>query len=289
MLLRIGPSIGPCCYSIGQDVIFKVPRSAILKAFSYSGMALTSRPLASECDATLGLGVEQIEIAQMHRRPLDDFYSWRENKHTGRFGALISVGIRTCSPTSMIDLENNLRVVQQRIADAASRSKRDLNDIRLIAVTKTFPPEIIVAAYDLGVHDFGENRVEEAFGKIPAVGDRSPKVTWHMIGHLQSRKVKDAVPLFDYIHSVDSVELAERIDRGCESPRKTIPILLEVNISGEERKYGFRPEPRDGFFGSVATILELEHIDTQGLMTIAPIVSTPDQVRPFFRHLRVLR
>jgi PLP dependent protein len=187
-------------------------------------------------------------------------------------------------------LERNFQIVQHRIANAATRSGRDPNDIRLIAVTKTLPPETVVAAYELGVRNFGENRVEEALDKIPAVRDQtSPQITWHMIGHLQSRKVKDAISLFDFIHSIDSVDLAERIDRRCEPLGKTMPILLEINASGEATKYGFRSEPRNDLYNKVASILRLGHIKVQGLMTIAPIVSIPDQARPFFRALRLLR
>ncbi len=194
-------------------------------------------------------------------------------------------------------LEKNLRTVQRRIADAATRAKRDPNDIMLVAVSKTFPPEAIIAAYDLGIRNFGENRMEEAAEKIPSAKELLANrpttepldITWHLIGHLQSRKVKSAVRLFDCIHSVDSVELAERIDRICAGHGKTIPILLEVNISGETSKYGFQPEPHDAFFNSATTILKLGNVDVKGLMTIAPIVSNPSDARPFFRALRVLR
>lgn len=191
----------------------------------------------------------------------------------------------------MSDIEKNFRSVQQRISDAAKRAKRDPDDITLIAVSKMFPPEAIIAALELGIQNFGENGVEEAAEKIPKIRDQSPnhQITWHLVGHLQSRKVKDAVPLFDCIHSIDSVELAERIDRNAAAQAKPIPILLEVNISGEASKYGFRPEPRDALFSAVAAILKLKHLDVQGLMTIAPIVLTPPDARPFFRSLRILR
>ncbi len=197
----------------------------------------------------------------------------------------------------MIDLQNNLRSVQERIAQAAKRSNRDPNEITLIAVSKTFPPEAIISAYELGICNFGENRVEEAVEKIPLINDKSPnhlftqsaKITWHLVGHLQSRKVKNAVPLFDYIHSVDTVELAKRIDHRAASIGKIMPILLEVDISGEATKYGFHHEPSNVFFNSVADILKLQNVDVQGLMAIAPIVSNPESARPFFRLLRVLR
>lgn len=197
----------------------------------------------------------------------------------------------------MFDLEKNLPAVQHRIAVAAQRAERDPNDITLVAVSKTFPPEAIVAAYELGVKHFGENRVEEASEKIPLVKNQLANhpitqllhLTWHLVGHLQSRKVKDAVPLFDYIHSVDHVELAERIERNAAAISKTIPILLEVNTSGEASKFGFPLEPRDRFFDAAKKILTLAHLNLIGLMTIAPMVQQPDEARPYFRALRVLR
>jgi len=196
-------------------------------------------------------------------------------------------------------LAENLHRLQERIARAAERAGRDPRDITLVAVSKTFPAETILAAHALGIQHFGENRVEEAAQKIPRVHHlitQSPNhpitpspITWHLVGHLQSRKVKDAVPLFDVIHSIDSVALAQKIEQHAAWLNKTIPILLEVNISGEATKYGFAPEPRETFFEAVRAILALPHLDVQGLMTVAPIVPQPDAARPYFRALRELR
>ncbi len=187
-------------------------------------------------------------------------------------------------------LEQNLKLVQQRIAHAAERAGRDPREITLVAVSKTFPAEAILSAHALGVRHFGENRVEEAAEKIPPINRRrQTAITWHLIGHLQSRKVKDAAPLFDFIHSVDRVALAQKIETRASALGKKIPILLEVNISGEASKNGFAPEPREQFFDAVRAILTLPHLDTQGLMTIAPIVAQPDDARPHFGALRALR
>lgn len=211
----------------------------------------------------------------------------------------------------MVDIEANLRYVQQRIAEAARRVGRDPAEITLVAVTKMFTVEHIQAAYKLGVHHFGENRVHEAAEKIPIVNQwlkehKFPPITWHMVGHLQSRKAKEAVQLFDIIHSVDTLKLAQRLDRllsssipmlrGEEGARKTMPILLEANVSGEESKYGFAlarweedEQQREGFFAVVGEILALPHLEVQGLMTVAPIVAHPEEARPYFRSLRRLR
>jgi len=188
-------------------------------------------------------------------------------------------------------LEQNLALVQQRIARAAERAGRDPRDITLVAVSKTFPVETILAAYALGIRHFGENRIEEATQKIPTVNSRitQSSITWHLVGHLQSRKVKDALPLFDVIHSIDSVALAQKIEARAAALNKTLAILLEVNVSGEASKYGFAPAPREEFFEAVRAILALPHLDVQGLMTIAPIVAQPDAARPYFGALRELR
>jgi len=211
----------------------------------------------------------------------------------------------------MVDIAANLRDVRRRIAEAADRGGRDPAEITLVAVTKLFTVAHIQAAYELGVRHFGENRVHEAAEKIPIVNQwveeraLSP-LTWHMVGHLQSRKAKDAIQLFDVIHSVDSLKLAERLDRvllssppglgGKEGGRKIMPILLEVNVSGEESKYGFAldrwaedEEQRERFFAIVEEILALPQLEVRGLMTMAPIVADPEEARPCFRRLRHLR
>jgi PLP dependent protein len=195
------------------------------------------------------------------------------------------------------DLERNLRSVQQRIADAAASAGRDPREITLVAVSKTFLAEAILAAYALGIRHFGENRVEEAAEKIPIIvrqlpndlTAQRPDIVWHLVGHLQSRKVKDAVALFDFIQSVDSVHLAKRLSERAAAIDKTLPILLQVNVSGEASKSGFAPAPRDAFLSVVNEILALPNLDVQGLMTIAPIADQSDKARPHFRALRELR
>jgi pyridoxal phosphate enzyme (YggS family) len=167
----------------------------------------------------------------------------------------------------------------------------------LVAVTKTVPPEYVVEAYRLGVRHFGENRVEEALDKIPSVhallreahgenGFLSERPLWHMIGHLQRRKVRTAVDLFDRIHSVDSVRLAREIDKRGATVGKVIPVLLEVNVSAEPTKYGFAPGQ---VAAAVVEMLDLPHVRIDGLMTMAPIVAAPEQARPTFRCVRELR
>lgn len=202
----------------------------------------------------------------------------------------------------MVDIEANLRDVQRRIAEAAGRAGRDPAEITLVAVTKMFTVAHIQAAYELGVRHFGENRVREAEEKIPIVNQwveekhtLSP-LTWHMVGHLQSRKAKDAIQLFDIIHSVDTLKLAKRLDRLCRREDRIMPILLEANVSGEESKYGFALErwaedekQRGRFLAIVEEILALPQVEVQGLMTMAPIVADPEEARPYFRRLRRLR
>jgi PLP dependent protein len=196
------------------------------------------------------------------------------------------------------DIARNLKEVNERIENAATRAGRDPSEITLIAVSKTFSAAAVLAANRVGVQNFGENRVEEASEKIPqfdqlCLADHSaiqaPNITWHMIGHLQSRKAKQAAELFGFIQSIDSISLASKLDQSAAALGKLIPILIEVNISGEASKYGLTPEPRASFITTVGQILDLPHLDVQGLMTVAPIVDQPDQARPYFRSLRVLR
>jgi pyridoxal phosphate enzyme (YggS family) len=185
-------------------------------------------------------------------------------------------------------LRQNLTRVHDRIASAAARAGRDAAAITLVAVSKTHPLEALIAAYELGVRHFGENRVEEAATKLPAFRQaiHDPSVVCHMIGHLQSRKAEAAATLFDRVHSVDSVKLAQRLSRFTTRP---LPLLLEVNVSGEENKYGFDGARRAELFGAVEAIASLSNVQLDGLMTMAPIVDDPEQARPVFRALRELR
>ncbi len=191
-------------------------------------------------------------------------------------------------------IEKNLQQVFERISNAAARAGRHPNEITLVAVSKTQPVQAILAAYAAGVRHFGENRVEEAAEKIPVLNQSIPQspnhpITWHLVGHLQSRKAKDAAILFNLIHSIDSVSLARKLDARAAALDKTIPILLEVNTSGEASKFGFALNAKEIFFDAVRQILACAHLDVQGLMTIAPIVEKPEQARPYFRALRELR
>lgn len=190
------------------------------------------------------------------------------------------------------DVESNLRSVRERIAAAALSARREPAQVRLVAVTKTFPPDKVLSAYRAGVRDIGENRIEEAREKIPSVNARiaaNDPIRWHLIGHLQRRKARDAVQLFDLIQSVDSVKLAETLDRHAEGLGRRLPILLQVNVARDPHKFGFATEPQAEFLNRVAQVLELPSLRVQGLMTIGPLVPNAEQARLFFRGLRELR
>ncbi|MDH7485453.1 MAG: YggS family pyridoxal phosphate-dependent enzyme [Anaerolineae bacterium] len=181
------------------------------------------------------------------------------------------------------EIEANLQSVRERIAAAAGRAGRDAAEIMLVAVTKTQPVEVIRAAYELGLRDFGENRVEEAESKF----HRLPEdIRWHMVGHVQSRKAAQAVRPYVLVHSVDSLKLARRLDRFAAEAGRRLPILLEVNVSGEASKYGLRPEE---VAATVEAMRGFAHLQLQGLMTMAPIVPDPEDARPVFAALRELR
>lgn len=194
-------------------------------------------------------------------------------------------------------IARNLAQVQKRITEAALRSGRDPATVMLVAVAKTFPVEAVVAAYQAGVRHFGENRVEEGAIKIPAVraAISGPRSTWHMVGHVQSRKAQAVVAHFDYVHSVDRLKIARRLSRFAQEARRSIPVLLECNVSGEETKFGFDLQGwerdaarRETFFAAVEEILALPGLAVRGLMTMAPFVTDPETVRPVFASLRAL-
>lgn len=182
-----------------------------------------------------------------------------------------------------MDLETNVRTVRQRIEAACARAKRDPNEITLVAVTKGQPPESVCAAAALGLTLFGENKVQEAKAKIPLCPGRA---RWHMVGHLQTNKCRDAVGLFEMIQSVDSLHLAEELNRRAEQAAKTMPILLEVNAVGEASKFGCRP---DQLLADLDRINALPRLEIQGLMTVPPWAIDPEKVRPVFRQMRELK
>ena len=184
----------------------------------------------------------------------------------------------------ILRISQNLQDVERRIAQAARRAGRVPEEITIVAVTKGLAGQVIEAALEAGIRHIGENRVQEAREKIAHLPAFLPmRPTWHMVGHLQRNKVRTAVEIFDIIHSIDSLRLAEVLS---SCTQNTIPVLLQVNISGEGTKSGFSiaelPE-------AVAQITRLPNLAVKGLMTIAPLVSDPEEVRPIFRKLRELR
>lgn len=183
------------------------------------------------------------------------------------------------------ELQIRLEEVRGRIAAAARRRDRDLEDITLVAVSKTHPAAIVSQASTFGVTDFGENRVQEAETKIGELG--LANIRWHLIGHLQANKVRRAVKLFDVIHSLDSVELARRLERSClELGRENLSVLIQVDLAGEATKSG---APVDVLPELVKVVNECSHLSLKGLMVLPPFFADPESVRPFFRRLRELR
>ncbi len=182
-----------------------------------------------------------------------------------------------------VNIKTNIEAVRQRIANACQRAGRSPDEVTTVAVTKTVQPEAIATAFKLGIRHFGENKIQEAEAKIRELSWLEPRPTWHMVGHLQTNKAKVAVEIFDIIHSVDSIRLAEVISRRAE---RTIPILLEVNVAGEASKSGF---PLTEVEPALKVIAHLSQLEIKGLMTIAPMVADSEQVRPIFRQLRSLR
>jgi PLP dependent protein len=182
-----------------------------------------------------------------------------------------------------VDLASNFQKVRERIAGACARAKRDPAEVTLVAVSKSQPPEAIAEAANAGQLIFAENRVQEAKAKIPLCPGR---IQWHLIGHLQSNKCRDAAALFRMVQSVDSLALAEELDKAADKQSKTIPILLEVNIAGESTKFGFKPP---AVLMDMDALNALKRLEIHGLMTIAPYTSDPESVRPIFRQLRELK
>ncbi len=185
----------------------------------------------------------------------------------------------------MSDVAGRLRHVAESIADIAAAGGRS-DSVSLVAVTKTVPVDSIREAYDAGHHLFGENRVREASDKIELLAGTMQDARWHLIGHLQTNKARMAVRLFSVVQSVDSLRLATKLDAEAVRAGIRLPVLLEINIAGESAKSGFLI---DRFRASIVELLTLPGLELRGLMTIAPLVDDPEDVRWVFRSLRELR
>jgi PLP dependent protein len=182
-----------------------------------------------------------------------------------------------------LDLAENLNLVRMQIAESERTSRRAAGSVELVAVSKTHPPELIRQAFEASQLLFGENRVQEAKAKMP---DLPARLRWHLIGHLQSNKIRQALPLFEMFHGVDSVELLEEIQRIAADLGLFPRILLQVNVAGESSKFGFVPER---LFSEFERIVRAERIQIEGLMTIPPLSANPEDSRRYFVLLRQLR
>ncbi len=183
----------------------------------------------------------------------------------------------------MTDIEENLEDVKYRIRMAAERVHRDFDDVTLVAVTKEFDNSAIKEAVKLRIKNIGETKVQETKKKQEKLGNLSKKVKWHMIGHIQSNKANDVAKVFDFVHSMDRMKVAKKINRTCLRIKKEIPVLVQVNVSGIT--HGIKPEKIVGF---VNELRKLKGLQVRGLMTIAPYVSNPEEARPYFRQLKEL-
>jgi len=183
-----------------------------------------------------------------------------------------------------IMVKDNILEIDRRIASACSRSAQAPDSVTIVAVTKGRAADQIKEAIGAGIADIGENRIQEALLKYNDIGDKPVK--WHMVGHLQTNKVRQAIKIFDLIHSVDSLELAARIDKESSGIGKRQDILMQVNVSGEATKFGFGTTEA---IRAAAEIAGLKNINLKGLMTIAPLVDEPEKARPYFKQLRQLK
>lgn len=183
------------------------------------------------------------------------------------------------------DLAANLNDIHRRIGDAATRAGRDAREIKLVAVSKTHPPTVLRQAIDAGATILGENKVQEAESKIIELGRNAAE--WHLIGHLQSNKARKAVQLFDVIQSLDSLELARRLERICgEEGRNELSVFIEVDLAGEETKAGI---PESELRPLVEFLRKCEHLRLRGLMIVPPYDDDVENTRPFFKRLREIR
>ena len=183
-------------------------------------------------------------------------------------------------------IASRVAAVRERIARAAARAGRPPDDITLIAVSKTQPAEAIREAFAAGLRHFGENKVQEAEGKIAALEDlRAAGLRWHMIGHVQSNKGRRAAELFDAVDSVDDATLAKRLERGAEAARRQLPVLIQVDLGQEATKFGL---DEAHLFPTLEQLRGYKAVHVEGLMVLPPLALDPEEVRPYFRRLREL-
>ena len=195
------------------------------------------------------------------------------------------MGIMTNVSLAQEQLAARLTAVRERIAAAANASGREPEEVKLIAISKTHPASVIRTLIELGAGDLGENRVQEAEEKIAEIG--RDRARWHLVGHLQANKARRAVSLFEIIHSLDSLDLAQRLDRLCgEEGREKLPVLIQVDLGHEETKSGIDESELTHMVEGLQSLTYLEFI---GLMTLPPFFDDTEQSRPFFRRLRELR
>ena len=188
-------------------------------------------------------------------------------------------------------IKNNLDSVKKRIADSAAKVGRDPAEIKLVAVTKLMPKEVILAGVEAGIHCFGENYPEQAAEKIASL-EKDQEIEWHMIGHIQSRKADTVCKFFDMVHSLDRMKIARYLDRYANEQNRVMPILLEVNLSGEESKYGWDASNESSWRNLQADfqkILGYKNLSVRGLMTMPPLYEDPEKTRPIYRELRQLQ
>jgi len=186
-----------------------------------------------------------------------------------------------------MSVAENIAAVRERIDQAARRVGRNPEELTLMAVSKTFPPQPIREAYKAGLRVFGENRVQEFTGKSDALRDLAG-AEWHLIGHLQSNKANKAAELFSAVDSIDSVKLAEKLNAAAERLGKTLSVLIEVNVGGEEAKSGIDPQSHE-LDAILESASQFHNLNVRGLMTIPPFTDDPEGARPYFRQLRELR
>ena len=185
-------------------------------------------------------------------------------------------------------IRNNIEAIRERIAAACARSGRSADEVTLIAVSKNFPVTSIKAAQEAGIADFGENRVQEFVEKATEVPPRlqDGDVTWHMIGHLQRNKARDVIAHADVFHALDSLRLAKELNRRAEAAERSLPCLVQINVSGESSKFGIEPDELASFLNEAAVF---ERLEIRGLMTLASPADDPEHVRPEMRLMRELR